>query len=87
VAALAAALVFAGLALLLVQTPGLGTASLPSMGTDTEALVEDLGSALVDVNRYVVPFEIASVLLLAALIGAIVVARPPQAGGGEESQS
>jgi NADH-quinone oxidoreductase subunit J len=38
--------------------------------------VVQLGAALVDVNQYVLPFEVASVLLLAALIGAIVVAWP-----------
>ncbi|HUF39701.1 MAG TPA: NADH-quinone oxidoreductase subunit J [Anaerolineales bacterium] len=36
--------------------------------------IEQLGLALVDPAGYVVPFEVASVLLLAALIGAIVVA-------------
>lgn len=35
-----------------------------------------LGVSLVSVNQYVLPFEVASVLLLAALIGAIVVAWP-----------
>jgi len=33
-----------------------------------------LGQALVSPNYYVIPFEVASVLLLAALIGAIMVA-------------
>jgi NADH-quinone oxidoreductase subunit J len=33
-----------------------------------------LGQALVSPNAYVIPFEVASVLLLAALIGAIMVA-------------
>ena len=41
-----------------------------------EGSVVQLGAALVDVNQYVLPFEVASVLLLAALIGAIVVAWP-----------
>jgi NADH-quinone oxidoreductase subunit J len=36
--------------------------------------VRELGIALVSPNMYVLPFEVASVLLLAALIGAIVVA-------------
>ncbi len=36
--------------------------------------VQALGRALVDPQGYVVPFEVASVLLLAALIGAIYVA-------------
>lgn len=36
--------------------------------------LRELGAALVSPNAYVIPFEVASVLLLAALIGAIVVA-------------
>jgi NADH-quinone oxidoreductase subunit J len=36
--------------------------------------LRDLGAALVSPNAYVIPFEVASVLLLAALIGAIMVA-------------
>ncbi|MCL4867421.1 MAG: NADH-quinone oxidoreductase subunit J [Anaerolineae bacterium] len=38
--------------------------------------IRALGAALVDPNGYVLPFEVASVLLLGALIGAIVVAQP-----------
>ena len=38
--------------------------------------VVQLGTALVSVDQYVLPFELASVLLLAALVGAIVVAWP-----------
>lgn len=41
-----------------------------------QSTVVTLGVSLVDVNQYVLPFEVASVLLLAALIGAIVVAWP-----------
>lgn len=41
-----------------------------------QASVTQLGVSLVSVNQYVLPFEVASVLLLAALIGAIVVAWP-----------
>ncbi len=36
--------------------------------------LRELGQALVSPNAYVIPFEVASVLLLAALIGAIMVA-------------
>ena len=36
--------------------------------------VRELGIALVSPNAYVIPFEVASILLLAALIGAITVA-------------
>ncbi|MBC7870059.1 MAG: NADH-quinone oxidoreductase subunit J [Chitinophagaceae bacterium] len=39
------------------------------------ATTEDLGVALVDGNQYVLPFEVASLLLTAAMIGAIVIAR------------
>jgi NADH-quinone oxidoreductase subunit J len=45
-------------------------------GAMIEGSVVQLGRALVDVNQYVLPLEIVSVLLLAALIGAIVVAWP-----------
>ncbi len=43
-------------------------------GTVDPNYVQALGRALVDPQGYVVPFEVASVLLLAALIGAIYVA-------------
>ena len=43
--------------------------------TDTVAETVDLGVALVDQNQYVLPFEVASLLLTAAMIGAIVIAR------------
>ena len=39
------------------------------------ATTTDLGVALVDGNQYVLPFEVASLLLTAAMIGAIVIAR------------
>lgn len=41
-----------------------------------ESSVTNLGIALVSPDQYVLPFEIASVLLLAALVGAIVIAWP-----------
>lgn len=37
-------------------------------------LIAQFGASLVDPNQFAIPFEIASVLLLAALIGAIYVA-------------
>lgn len=39
-------------------------------------MVVDLGRAFVGADAYVIPFELASILLLAALVGAIVVAWP-----------
>jgi NADH-quinone oxidoreductase subunit J len=74
-AALAALLLFAGLLSMLLQAPhpeGVALQPLP----DPNSQLKELGVALVDVNQYVLPFEVASVLLLAALIGAIVIARP-----------
>jgi NADH-quinone oxidoreductase subunit J len=43
--------------------------------SDTVAGTVDIGKALVDPNQYVLPFEVASLLLTAAMIGAIVIAR------------
>lgn len=74
-------LLFGGLLALLGQVPGWWQATPPAMELSADALIEDLGLSLVDLNRYVVPFEVASVLLVAALIGAIVLAQP--AGKGE----
>lgn len=79
-ALLSAALLFVGLLTLVTKTPALSTAAPMPLG-DANSVLEDLGESLVDVDRYVLPFELASVLLLAALIGAIVVARPPARTG------
>ncbi len=75
-ALLTAVLLLAGLLALMTQTPALLAAS-PLPLPDADAVLEDLGRSLVDPNRYVLPFEVASVLLLAALIGSILIARPP----------
>lgn len=71
-AALIAAAVFAGLVWLLSSWPGSQTA-LPDL-PGRENVVAQLGQALVSPNAYVLPFEVASVLLLAALVGAIFIA-------------
>ncbi len=72
VAAVFGFLMFFALALMLIFS-GRGTATMPGL-VDTNATITTLGLALVSPNGYVLPFELASVLLLAALIGAIVVA-------------
>lgn len=58
--------------------PGVGpTGAMPEVpAAVSRGTVASLGAALVDVNQYVLPFEVASVLLLAALVGAIVIAWP-----------
>jgi NADH-quinone oxidoreductase subunit J len=47
--------------------------TLPELPADSDP-IKELGIALVSPSAYVIPFEIASVLLVAALIGAVVVA-------------
>jgi NADH-quinone oxidoreductase subunit J len=71
-AALVGVLVFAALAWMLNQWPGLATPLAPMSRTADP--LRQLGVALVSPSAYVLPFELASVLLLASLIGAIVVA-------------
>jgi NADH-quinone oxidoreductase subunit J len=70
--ALIAVLVFAGLLFLLQGWSGLSTtaADMPT-GFDS---ISQLGDALVSPDAYVLPFEVASVLLVAALVGAVYVA-------------
>lgn len=74
----AAVLSFGLLLLVLVRTwptsdfPGAPDASAEVLRGSTATL----GQMLVSPDQYVVPFEVASVLLLAALIGAILIARP-----------
>ncbi|MFN2152240.1 MAG: NADH-quinone oxidoreductase subunit J [Anaerolineales bacterium] len=72
VAAVFGFLMFAGLAVILIFS-GRGNAAMPFMGDGSETITL-LGQALVSPNGFVLPFELASVLLLAAMIGAIVVA-------------
>ena len=52
-------------------------AFVPNPGTDPQYNITDVGNALVSYKRdgYALPFEVISVLLLAAMIGAIVVAK------------
>jgi NADH-quinone oxidoreductase subunit J len=70
VAALVCTAFAAGSAFILVKHPWAITTDTPKpAGLQTEAL----GNALI--QNYAVPFEVASLLLLAALIGAIVLAK------------
>jgi NADH-quinone oxidoreductase subunit J len=69
-ALLIAAAAFVGLGWMLVNWPGFNA----QPGTLLGDPLTDLGVALVSPDQYILAFELASVLLLAALIGAIVVA-------------
>lgn len=70
--ALLGLLILSGLVLLIYNVPDVArtAAALPA-GMDP---VQALGNALVSPDAYVLPFEVASVLLLAALVGAVYVA-------------
>jgi NADH-quinone oxidoreductase subunit J len=72
IAALLGGLVLAGLVSVVLSLPGADRtpAALPA-GLDAVAA---LGTALVSPDAYVLPFEVASVLLLAALVGAVYIA-------------
>jgi NADH-quinone oxidoreductase subunit J len=70
--ALISVLVCAGLFFLLQGWSGMSATAgeIPS-GFDS---ISELGNALVSPDAYVLPFEVASVLLVAALVGAVYVA-------------
>jgi NADH-quinone oxidoreductase subunit J len=67
-----AALIFAALIWILTSWPGISQ-SMAELSQRTDTLSQ-LGTALVSPDAFVLPFELASVLLLAALIGSIFVA-------------
>lgn len=74
--ALVAALFFIFLAAgIILPVWGSGSAYAGETVSEIVATTTDLGVALVDGNQYVLPFELASLLLTAAMIGAIVIAR------------
>jgi NADH-quinone oxidoreductase subunit J len=75
ISALISLLTFGGLALLLSSWSGFWQTapSIPS-GFDQVAA---LGDALISPDAFVLPFEVASVLLVAALIGAVYIAFNP----------
>lgn len=72
-AALASALLCAGLVYILSQWQGFQTVLQP-LSVDGGENLSEFGMALASPNGYVIPFEIASVLLLAALVGGMYIA-------------
>jgi NADH-quinone oxidoreductase subunit J len=70
--ALLGVLVLAGLIFLIIGQPAFARpASEMPIGVDT---LRNLGTALVSPDAFVLPFEVASILLLASLVGAVYVA-------------
>jgi len=70
--ALIALVFFVGLTMILVKIPG-ATSQAPEIAENADPL-RQLGTQLVSPDGYLLPFELASVLLMAAMIGAIYVA-------------
>jgi NADH-quinone oxidoreductase subunit J len=70
--ALLGVLILVGLVFMILEQPsfGLPAATMPE-GVDT---LRTLGSALVSPEAFVLPFEVASILLLAALVGSVYIA-------------
>jgi len=69
---LIALLLFAGIVFILINWQGFS--SLAPKLTNPSGRIIQLGLALVSPDQYVLPFELASVLLVAGMIGAIFVA-------------
>jgi NADH-quinone oxidoreductase subunit J len=65
-----AIVLFAVLGFILVQV-----AWPTAVGQVPSDTISDLGKALVDPDQYLLVFEVASVLLLVALVGAVIIAR------------
>ncbi|GAB4577874.1 MAG: hypothetical protein Fur0022_06060 [Anaerolineales bacterium] len=72
IAALTSLALFGGLVYILISWEGV-KATAPTLSSQAD-MVQELGIALVNPSAYILPFEVASILLLAALIGAVVVA-------------
>jgi NADH-quinone oxidoreductase subunit J len=69
--ALVGVVLFAGIVIVLMAWPGITTPQ-PAI-TEASAIIPRLGQALVSPDGFLIPFELASVLLVAAMIGAIYV--------------
>lgn len=70
--ALIAVLLLGGLILILINWQGFPT--LAPVLANASGRISQLGLALVSADQYVLPFELASILLVASMIGAIYVA-------------
>ena len=70
--ALIAVLLFVGVIVMLNQAENFS--NIPHELTAQQSIISNLGQALVSPVGYLLPFELASVLLMAAMIGAIYVA-------------
>lgn len=75
---LAGVLVVEAVYLMLVRNPSIAMINPPTEATNTVGALQDLGMTLF--NQYLLPFEITSILLLVAMIGAIVLTKQEKKG-------
>lgn len=75
---LAVLLVVEAAYLLLVRNPSVATIIPPTEATNTAGELQNLGLTLF--NQYLLPFEVTSILLLVAMIGAIVLTKQEKKG-------
>jgi NADH-quinone oxidoreductase subunit J len=75
---LAVVLVVEAVYLILVRNPSVATIVPPTDATNTVGELQNLGLTLF--NQYLLPFEVTSVLLLVAMIGAIVLTKQEKKG-------
>jgi NADH-quinone oxidoreductase subunit J len=78
-AAIAVLIVFAAIAITAISWTRLQVGPGLPPG---DSILFDFGSALINPQKYAIPFEVSSVLLLAAVIGAIYVAVDRKGGKG-----
>ena len=78
---LAVVLVVEAVYLLAVRNPLAATVIPPTEATNTVGAMQDLGMTLF--NQYLLPFEVTSILLLVAMVGAIVLTKQEKRGGQE----
>jgi NADH:ubiquinone oxidoreductase subunit 6 (subunit J) len=68
-----ALIVFAAMFLMVSSFPGFNITPQPL--SERGDMVQALGDALIAPNGFALPFEVASILLVAALIGSVFIAR------------
>jgi NADH-quinone oxidoreductase subunit J len=83
ISAVVSLLVFGGLAYLLSNWSGFSQTSAAVLPSGFDA-VGALGDALVSPDAFVLPFEVASILLVAALVGAVYIAFNPRSGDNKK---
>lgn len=78
---LAVLLVVEAAYLMLVRNPSAAVINAPTEATNTVESLRELGMTLF--NQYLLPFEVTSILLLVAMIGAIVLTKQEKKGEQE----